>query len=66
MSTIDDIEKAVAALSGDDLARFRAWFDAFDGERLDARIALDERTGKLDNLVQQALTDYRNGEAREV
>ena len=56
----------MAALAGDDLARFRAWFDAFDGEHLDARIAADERTGKLDGLVQQASLDRRYGQAREV
>jgi hypothetical protein len=32
MTTAEDIEKAVEQLAPRELARFRAWFEAFDGE----------------------------------
>ncbi len=66
MSTIEDIEEAVAALSGDDYARFRAWFDQLDADRFDARIARDAATGKLDALADRAVEDYREGKARDL
>lgn len=64
--TIEDIEKAVAALPPTDLDRFRAWFDAFDAARFDEKIARDAASGKLDRLADEALADYREGRAREL
>jgi hypothetical protein len=64
--TIEDIEKAIAKLPPDDLARFRAWFEEFDGARFDAKIERDAKAGKLDQLAEQALADFRAGRAREL
>ncbi len=36
--TIEDLEKAVAKLPPDELAKFRDWFAAFDGARFDEKI----------------------------
>jgi hypothetical protein len=55
MTTAEDIEKAVAQLSSRELARFRAWFEAFDAEQFDAAIARDAQSGKLDALADEAL-----------
>jgi hypothetical protein len=64
--TLSDLEKAVATLAADDLARFRAWFDAFDAERFDEKIERDAASGKLDRLADAALGDLRSGRAREL
>ncbi|KAB2881715.1 MAG: hypothetical protein F9K38_09475 [Pseudorhodoplanes sp.] len=64
--SIEDLEKAVAKLPPDQLAKFRAWFDAFDAARFDEKIDRDARAGKLDKLAEQALADYRKGRAREL
>ncbi|MBZ0140291.1 MAG: hypothetical protein K8H87_11035 [Pseudorhodoplanes sp.] len=64
--SIEDLEKAVAELPPDQLAKFRAWFDAFDAARFDEKIDRDARAGKLDKLAEQALADYRKGRAREL
>ncbi len=64
--TIEDLEKAVAKLPTDDLARFRDWFDAFDAARLDQKIERDAKAGKLDRLAEQALADFREGRTREL
>ncbi len=66
MTKLEDIEKAIEQLPPEQLARFRAWFDAFDGARFDARIERDAKSGKLDKLAEQALADHRNGLSREL
>jgi hypothetical protein len=37
MTRIEDIEKAVEQLSPGDLAKFRAWFEAFEARLFEAR-----------------------------
>ena len=64
--TIDDIEKAVTKLPPDELARFRAWFEQFDAARFDERIARDTAAGRLDGFAEEALRDFRKGNAREL
>ena len=48
MTTAEDIEKAVEQLTPRELARFRAWFEAFDAEQFDAAIEREALSGKLD------------------
>lgn len=64
--TIEDLEKAVAKLAPDQLAKFRDWFEAFDAARFDEKIERDASAGKLDRLAEQALADFREGRAREL
>ena len=64
--TIEDLEKAVAKLPPDDLARFRAWFEEFDAARFDQKIERDAKTGRLDRLAEEAIDDLRKGRAREL
>ena len=66
MSSIEDIEKAVANLQPRDLAIFSAWFEAFEAERFDRQILRDAEAGKLDRLAETALAEFRKGLAREI
>ena len=66
MTKLEEIEKAVAGLAPDDLARFREWFETFDGARFDEKIERDAASGKLDRLADQAIADFRKGRAREL
>jgi len=66
MTTVEDIESAVARLPADQFARFRAWFAEFDAARFDLKIEKDAEAGKLDRLADEALADYRRGRAREL
>ena len=59
MTTAEDIEKAVEALAPRELARFRAWFEAFDAEQFDAAIERDISAGKLDAHAEEALAAHR-------
>ncbi|MFA6265215.1 MAG: hypothetical protein WC670_05810 [Pseudolabrys sp.] len=58
---LSDLEKAVAKLPPDELAKFRDWFEAFDAARFDDKIERDAKAGKLDRLAEQALADHAQG-----
>ncbi|HEX8166282.1 MAG TPA: hypothetical protein VF601_10915 [Beijerinckiaceae bacterium] len=66
MTTVQDIENAVAQLAPEELAAFRTWFEAFDAARFDERIEQDAAEGRLDRLADEAVADYREGRAREL
>ena len=66
MTTAEDIEKAVERLPPGELARFRAWFEAFDADRFDAAIERDARDGKLDAFAEEAIEAYRTGQSRDL
>jgi hypothetical protein len=66
MSEIEQLEQRIKGLSPQDLAKFRAWFVEYDARVWDAQIEADSKAGKLDDLVKDALTDYKAGKAREL
>jgi hypothetical protein len=66
MTTAEDIEKAVEQLAPRELARFRAWFEAFDTAQFDTAIERDARAGKLDVHAEEALAAHRAGRSREL
>jgi len=66
MNAVEDIERAVAELGPSELARFRAWFEAFEAAHFDARIEADAASGRLDGFAEEAAGDLRKGRAREL
>jgi hypothetical protein len=66
MVTAESLEQAVEQLPPEELAKFRRWFTQFDADAWDAQIEADAATGKLDALAEEALTEYRRGQAREI
>jgi hypothetical protein len=66
MTTLEDIEKAIAELPVDQLKQFRAWFEQFEAAHFDQAIERDAKNGKLDKLAEQALADFRAGRTREL
>jgi hypothetical protein len=66
MTTVEDIEKAVAKLTPEQLAKFRAWFDEFQARLFDEQIERDAKAGKLDKLADEALRAHREGRSREL
>ncbi len=59
--SLQDIQKTIASLTPEELARFRRWFEEFDARQWDAQFETDARTGKLDAVAEQALTEYQAG-----
>lgn len=66
MTTLHDVEKAVAKLTPDDLGKFRRWFAQYDGKIWDDQIEADAAAGKLDKLANEALAEYRAGKATAI
>ena len=66
MSTVQEIERAVKALPGDDLVRFRAWFAEFDSDVWDRQMEEDIRAGRLDWLADEAEKELREGRCTDL
>lgn len=66
MTTAEDIEKAVERLAPAKLARFRAWYEAFDAAQFDATIERDVRGGKLDVHTEEALAVHSAGQSHDL
>lgn len=62
----ESLEQAVEQLPPEELAKFRRWFARFDADAWDAQIEADAAAGKLDALAEEALAEYRSGQAREI
>jgi hypothetical protein len=59
MTTVQDIEKAVAKLPKPELDEFHSWFEKFDADVWDKKFEEDVRSGKLDHLTDKALKDFK-------
>jgi hypothetical protein len=66
MEGLQELQRAVARLSPDELARFREWFEEFDAKIWDQQFEADARSGKLDRVADQAIADFRAGRCREL
>jgi hypothetical protein len=66
MTTIQEIEDAVAHLPDPELGKFRAWFSEFDADAWDREFEEDAQNGKLDRLADQALKDLDRGRCSEL
>lgn len=64
--SVKELEKAVAKLPPDQLAEFRAWFEAFDAARFDEKIKRDAASGKLDRFAEDVLDDFKRGQTRNL
>ena len=64
--SMHDIQKTITALSPDELARFRQWFEAFDAQQWDEQFEADVQAGKLDKIAEQAIAEYKTGEFKEL
>ena len=66
MTKLESIEKAVEALSAEELARFRTWFEEFQERQFDEAIERDAKAGKLDKLAAKAIADDKAGRTSDL
>ncbi|MBM3543808.1 MAG: hypothetical protein FJX44_04775 [Alphaproteobacteria bacterium] len=66
MTTLEEIEKAVAKLTPEQLTKFRAWFEEYQEQAFDEQIERDAKAGKLDGLAEEALRTHREGRSHEL
>ena len=66
MRVVQELQSAVSQLSAEELARFREWFDKFDAEIWDRQFEEDAKSGKLDQLANQAIADFQAGTCKQL
>jgi hypothetical protein len=66
MESVKEIEDAISRLSPNELSRLRAWFENYDAHIWDQEFDKDVRSGKLDELANQALADFSAGKYKEL
>ncbi|OHB68000.1 MAG: hypothetical protein A2V70_06640 [Planctomycetes bacterium RBG_13_63_9] len=66
MTTIREIENAVAKLPPRELSEFSAWFEAFDAATWDKQFEADVNSGRLDAVARQAIEDFSKGKCKEL
>ena len=66
MQAVQELQSAVSQLSVEELARFREWFDKFDAEVWDRQFEEDAKSGKLNQLANQAIADFQAGKCKQL
>ena len=66
MNKVRDIQSAIKNLSKEDKVALREWFQQLDAEEWDKQFEEDAKSGKLDDLGNQAIADFRSGKSREL
>ncbi|MBB4566049.1 hypothetical protein [Rhizobium leucaenae] len=64
MTKLEQIEKNITDLGPDDFKAFAEWFEALRAARWDNQIKADINAGKLDQIADKALADFRAGKTR--
>jgi hypothetical protein len=65
MSTIEDIQKAIAKLSANDQSRLLNWLEQQDSLAFDERLQRDADSGKLEKLAASARANMAAGLGEE-
>lgn len=59
MTTVEQIQTAIKSLSPKEYTRLRSWFTEREWQSWDRKIEMDSEAGKLDFLIEEALTSKR-------
>ena len=63
MSTVQDIEAAIAKLTPEEIEAVAHWLQEYREELWDRQIEADAKAGRLDGLIAEAKAEYRAGKA---
>jgi hypothetical protein len=66
MLTIEQIETAILTLPPDEFQRLRQWFADVDYQHWDKQLDRDIADGNLDALVEEAISEFKAGQCREI
>ncbi len=66
MQAIQEIQSAVSQLSADEFVSFREWFDELNAKAWDKQFEKDVKSGKLDKLAEQAISNFYAGKCKEL
>lgn len=66
MTTVKEIEMAIAELPADKFSVLKAWVDEFDAALWDKKLEVDIKAGKLDAMAGKALINLKKGQCKEL
>jgi hypothetical protein len=61
LHTVQDIERAIGALTPGELAELYAWLDEHYQQPIDAQLKADLDAGRIDKRIHRALADRKSG-----
>ena len=59
--SVQEIEKAITLLQGDELNQLITWFEEYQADLWDKQIEADALSGRLDGLAAEAKAEYEAG-----
>lgn len=59
--TVTELKLAIKKLPPGDYNQLISWIDEYENSKWDMEIEQDQKSGKLDKLINQALQDFENG-----
>jgi len=66
MMLVQQIKKEVAGLPKVQLKEFRLWFEEFDASEWDKQFEKDVASGKLDNIANRSVSDFKKGKFKKL
>ncbi|MEA5518440.1 hypothetical protein [Limnoraphis robusta] len=66
MATVKEIQAAIQSLSSDEFNDLKKWIIELDWEQWDKEIEADSLSGKLDFLIEEALTAKAHNQLQEL
>ena len=61
LTTVREIERAIDALTADEIEELYTWLDEHHPQPIDVRIESDLAAGRLDKAIHRALDDEEQG-----
>ena len=61
MNTVQEIERAIDALTPQQMEELYVWLDQRHPQPIDAQLKADLDAGRMDNRIHRALADHRAG-----
>lgn len=66
MTRIEELAAEIKALTPEELAAFRKWFQEYDASDWDRQIEEDALAGRFDKLAGKACAEHQAGRTREI
>jgi rhodanese-related sulfurtransferase len=66
LNTVQEIERAIDALTPQQLDELYLWLDQHHPQPIDARVQSDLAAGHLDQAIHRALDDEKNGRVEPI
>ncbi len=66
MRSASEIQIDIQTLPKQEYIKLAQWFSEYDGKAWDKEIIKDSQSGRLDFLVDEALTEKNNGKLKEI